>query len=155
MNTIEVDRARKRLDALFARGKSLLGDPELQSHWSRYLCVLISGFLEVSIQTLYTEYAKDKASPRIANFVQAHVTDFKNPNMEKVLNIARSFSPDWADTLETATQDKIKASIDSIVAVRHLIAHGKSVGMSFSNVSQYYGDAVALIELIEEQCKKG
>jgi hypothetical protein len=46
MNTAKIDSARKRLDEAFEKGKAFMTEPELQSHWSRYLCVLVSGFLE-------------------------------------------------------------------------------------------------------------
>jgi hypothetical protein len=71
--------------------------------------------------------------------------------MERILEITRFFSSQWADDLALATQDRIKTSVDSIVAVRHAISHGRSVGISFSIISQYYGDAVKLVDLIEKQ----
>jgi hypothetical protein len=154
MNTAAIDQYRKRLDFLFEKGRELLSDPELQSHWSRYLCVLVSGFLETSLQTLYYEYAKQKAAPFVANYVDAQIGRFQNPNMDRILALTNSFSPDWAVGLRTATDGEIKDSIDSIVANRHKIAHGESVGISFSRISQYYKDARRVVSLIETQLRQ-
>ena len=48
MNTAEVHRSRTRVDAAFEAGKSLLENPDLQGHWARYLCILVSGYLDES-----------------------------------------------------------------------------------------------------------
>src|SRR5437667_2219429 len=153
MNTTEVHRAKSRVDTAFEIGKSLLESPELQSHWARYLCILVSGYLETSIQTLYSEYAKENAIPPVASYVRAQLKGFFNPKMEKVLSVTRTFSSEWADALEEATTDQVKSSIDSVVAVRHQIAHGQNVGISYSIIRQYYNDAVELVRLIEDQCR--
>lgn len=111
MNTSAVDQSRKRLDFLFEKGRELLNDPELQSHWSRYLCVLVSGFLETSLQTLYYEYAKDKAAPFVANYVDVQIGRFQNPNMDRILALTQSFSPDWASALRNATDGELKTRL--------------------------------------------
>src|SRR5262249_6868094 len=136
------------------KGKSLSEDLELQSHWARYLCVLVSGYAEHSVRSLYTEYARDNASPAVAAYVQSQLKGFLNPKMENILTLSRLFKPEWAEELEGAVQEQIKASIDSVVNTRHHIAHGRSVGISFSIISQYYKDVLVLVRMIEEQCKK-
>ncbi len=151
MNTVEIDRYKKRLDYLFDRAKEFAGEPELQAHWSRYLCVLVSGFLEVAVQTLFTEYAKSKATPVVSNYVDAQVSRFQNPKMDKILELTRAFSSEWAEELDKATSGELKDAIDSIAANRHKIAHGESVGISLSRISRYYRDAVRVIDLIEAQ----
>jgi hypothetical protein len=151
MNTVEIDHYKKRLQHLFERAKEFAAEPELQSHWSRYLCVLVSGFLEVAVQTLFAEYAKGKATPSVSNFVDAQVSRFQNPKMERILELTRAFSPEWAEELDEATGGELKDAVDSIVANRHKIAHGESVGISLSRISQYYRDAVKVVNLIEAQ----
>ncbi len=61
MSLVEITRQRQRLDDLFQKAKNL-PDAEAQSHWSRYLCVLVSGFLENSVRITYTEYARKRAN---------------------------------------------------------------------------------------------
>ena len=46
MKNIEVIRYQQRLDDLFKKIVAFAEDIELQSHWARYLCILVSGFLE-------------------------------------------------------------------------------------------------------------
>lgn len=145
---------KQRLDNLFAQIKGVAGDPELQSHWAMYLCVLTSGFLETSVRQIYGLYASNKAAPNVANFVKDKLEGFQNPNMEKILELTRSFSQEWETRLRAATEGEIKDDVDSIVANRHNIAHGRSVGITYIRMKNYYDNALKLIDLIDEQCQR-
>lgn len=153
MKNIKVIRYQQRLDNLFSKIKLLpLDDFELQSHWARYLCILVSGFLETGIREIYTEYVNHKASPYIVNYVVNQLKSFQNPKMEKILQLTRCFSPEWEASLRSSTEGKLKDSIDSIVNIRHGIAHGEQTGITYHILFGYYKDAIKVMELIEEQC---
>src|SRR5438034_1192262 len=107
MRNIEIVRRQERLDALFKLPRSIQNDPELQAHWAKYLCVLVFSFIEFSVATLYSEYARNKSAPYVANFVDATLEDFRNPNVEKILAVTRAFSPQWADQLSLAIEGEI------------------------------------------------
>ena len=150
----EVLRYKQRLDNLIKRIDSFSGDEELHAHLVRYLCVIVCGFLEVSVPAIYKEYAQRKAIPYVANYVNRQLERFPSPNMEKILILTGAFSPEWRDKLEHVASEEIKGSIDSIVSNRRLIAHGRSVGITIGRMKRYYNDAVKLVKLIERQCNQ-
>lgn len=152
MKNIEIVRYKKQLDELFNKISALSEDLELQSHWSRYLCIRISGFLEVSVRAIYSQYAKDKAAPYVANYVQSQLKNFQNPNMEKIIQLTGFFDREWADTLKRDTEGELKDAIVSIVAVRNDIAHGGSGDITYVRIKDYYKRVVKVVELIEKQC---
>ena len=154
MSDKEILRYQRELDDLFEKVSSLNSDPEMQSHWAKYLCIRVSGFLEVAVSTIYKKYAKNKASPFVVNYVERQLSSFQNPKMEKILNITRSFNPKWAEDieLELSKNTEIKDSIDSIVEVRNKIAHGENIGITYSKMKGYYKNALKLVNLLEEQC---
>src|SRR4051812_14143455 len=92
MNNKEIIRHKQRIDSLFQKAKSMNEDPELLAHWSRYLCVLVSGFVEASIRHIFSEYSNKKSSQNIANFVSNRLRDFINPKMEKILDLIGEFN---------------------------------------------------------------
>ena len=152
MRTRELARRQQRLDSLFDKVGTLT-DLEVQAHWSRYLCVLVSGFIEVSIQEIYRQYARDRAGQNVANFVDGRLKDFRNPKMERILQTTRLFSVEWEQELRAFVEDgPLKDAIDSIVNNRNKIAHGDDVGITYVTVKQYYKNAVKVVEVIEEQC---
>ena len=151
MKNIEVVRYQQRLDVLFEKVKDI-SDLELQSHWARYLCILVSGYLETSVRAIYSEYTSKRADENVANYVSSRLGSFQSPRMGNILELTRAFSLQWAEELENATEGELKESVDSIVANRHNIAHGRDVGISYVTIREYYQNAVKVIELIEDQC---
>lgn len=145
---------KQKLDYLFEKVTAFSADTYLQSHWASYLCILVSGFLETSVRIIYREYAKDKATEQVANFVVRKLEDFQNPKMEKILQLTGLFSTEWANDLRIETEGELKDAVDSIANNRNKIAHGDSVGISYSQIKSYYERAIKVIELIENQCSK-
>jgi hypothetical protein len=144
---------RQKLDNLFEEIASFHGDPELEAHWAKYLCVLVSGFIETSVRSIYAAYARDKAAPYVTNFVESQLKNYSNLKMERILELSRYFSPEWERELRESTKDEPKDAVDSIVANKNSIAHGESIGLTYGRVKRYYGNVVGVIELIEHQCR--
>ena len=151
MSLVEITRQRQRLDDLFQKAKDL-PDAQIQSHWSRYLCVLVSGFLENSVRLTFTEYTRSRADKSVADFVEGRLQQFQNPKMGTILDLAGGYSREWRVRLESETKGRLAESVNSIVANRHKIAHGESVGLTLHTLFQYYGDAVKVVELLRKQC---
>ncbi len=151
MSLVEITRQRQRLDDLFQKAKTL-PDPELQSHWSRYLCVLVSGFLENSVRITYTEYARLRSDVSVADFVESRLRQFQNPKMGSILELAGGFSQEWRQRLDEGTSGQLAESVNSIVGNRHKIAHGESVALTLQTLVQYYGDALRVVDLLRQQC---
>lgn len=59
----EVGRLRQVLEDTFKRAEKVGGDTELQSDFARYLCVLVSGFLEKAVAELILEHARLSLRP--------------------------------------------------------------------------------------------
>ena len=153
MNSPQITSNKDRLDFLFTKIEDIPEDLELQAHWAKYLCVLVSGFLEKSVSLILKEYAERNSSPIITNFVEKKIGRFQNANMKKIMQLIMSFNSDWADTLEKELSGETKDSVDSIVANKNNIAHGVSVGITYAQIKKYYENSLVLIERIEEICR--
>jgi len=134
----EVARLQKRLDATFSRSPSSSADFEVQSDFAKYLCVLVSGFFENAIVALVLDYVERRSAPEVAVFVGRQLDRWTNPNSEKINTLFGSFNIDWRLALEGYLVDERKDSINSLVALRHKIAHGESVGTSLSQIKAHY-----------------
>lgn len=153
MNSLEVTSRQQRLDALFTKIASLNFDPEMESHWTRYLCILVSGFIEISVRIVYGEYAKRKASAT-SGYVMRQLNGFQNARMQKIYELAGAFNDDWRRELEKDTEGRLKEAVDSIVTNRHNIAHGRDVNLTFVDLRTYYKDAIKVLEMIDEKCNR-
>ncbi len=148
----DVVRSKQRLDNLFSKVSSLNYDPELQSHWARYLCVLVSGHLETSIKAIYIDYAKTKSGPAVANYVASSLQNLYNPNMNRLLNLASSFNPTWGEILKSQTEGQLADQVNTVVNNRNVIAHGGAQGLSFVRMKEYYESVLKVLEIIDKLC---
>jgi len=148
----EVIRLKQRLDATFKRVSDLDDDLELQSDFARYLCVLVSGYLETAVAELVLEHARNAGRPSLQRFVELKTRRFTNANAQRLKDLLGSFDTDWRGSLETLLVDDLKDAVDSIVGLRNRIAHGDSVGVTFQRVSDYYRRIQRVVERIADLC---
>lgn len=144
----EVSRLQKRLDSTFARMPTAFTDIEVQSDYAKYLCVLVSGFFENAIVALVLDFVDRRSSPEVSAFIERQLDHWTNPNTEKICTLLGSFGSDWRDLVTNFLVDERKASVNSLVALRHKIAHGESVGTSLSQVKAHYAIILEVIKFI-------
>ncbi len=149
---VPVLQEKQRLDNVFSLVGQMRLDEEVLSHWAKYLCVLTSGFVENSLRLILHDYAIKHANEIVASYVSARVEGLTNLNDERIAQLLGSFSPTWRDRfLETRSAEQ-KDAIDSVVANRHLIAHGRSVGLTLARMKRYYVEISQAVKIIDENC---
>jgi hypothetical protein len=154
MRPRDVVRYEDRLDALFAK-TGILQDDELRADWARYLCVLTCGYVEAAVCAIFSEFASKKSAPAIARFVHKKLEKFCSPKHGSIIALASVFSVEWAEQLRANTLGEIKDHVDSLVANRHLIAHGRDSNVTIARVSEWFGSAKKLVRALEAQCGLG
>jgi pantoate kinase len=154
MKNQEIVRQLQRLRALMKNAMAQTTDISLQSAWARFFCVLAAGLLENAISEIYTEYVVRVASPEAANYAVSRLARIQNPNTEKFVETAHAFSHSWGLALEFFVDvNGRKEAIDSIMAIRHQIVHGKNAGISYVRVVEYLNKAEEVLEFIENQVR--
>ncbi len=151
----EIARLQSRLDATFKRGGELFNsvpDLDTQSDFARYLCVLVAGFLEKAVAELVLEHSRNTGAPTLQSFVEANTKRFTNANSQKIADLLGSFSPDWRLKIEAVLTDESKDAVDSVIGLRHLIAHGGSAGITYRRMSEYYMRIQLVIDEIANLC---
>lgn len=148
----EVSRLQMVLDSTFDRAKKI-SDLETQSDFARYLCVLVAGFFEKAIAELLQEHSRQTGAPTLQRFVEANTRRFTNANSQKVADLLGSFSPDWRVEIETVLVDESKAAVDSVIGLRHTIAHGGSAGgVTYGRICNYYSRIQVVVDKIADLC---
>ena len=146
----DIDAQRRRLDTLFERARELSGDAEMQSHWAKYLCVLVCGFLENSVELCLLDYCRKRTDGNISNFVSSELRAFQNPKMGKILELFGAFSKTWEESLKRDSEGKISDAGNSIVTNRHMIAHGGKSDISMASLKYYYADVIRGVEIMRK-----
>lgn len=146
----EVDRLRRRLNATLQRAPGPTADIEAQSDFAKYFCVLVSGYLENAIVALALDVAQRRGAPEVALFVERHLDRWTNPTCERIEKLLGDFSPTWRIEAESFLVDERKAAVNSLVQLRHRIAHGDSVGTTLAQVKAYYATAEDVLTFIAD-----
>ena len=148
----EVRRLRQRLDATFKRVNLTPADTELQSDFSRYLCVLVSGYVETAVTELILEHSRNNSSPTIQMYVESRTQRLTNLNCERLEQLLGQFNPDWRAAIASILVDEKKDALNSVVSLRNKIAHGGSVGVTYQRISEYYNQIKPIIDLVADLC---
>ena len=150
----EVHVLRTRLRAAFARAKTLEGgDPEMVSDFAKYLCVLVSGFVETAVGELAVEHCRARSHKTVLSFSTSHLDRIQNLNAEKLTQFIRSFDSGWALRLVEFMEGQRKDALDSVIGLRNQIAHGQSVGLSLARITQYFDKVDELVVFVEKLMK--
>ena len=147
----EIFQEQQRLDNLFERVKDC-DDDEIKAHLSKYLCVLVSAFLENSMRTVVLKYAGAKSHNHVSNFVNSRVKNVTNLNEEKLKQLLGAFSSNWRIRFENDISNEQKAALDSVVNLKNHVAHGKPTTLSFVRVKNYYQNIRKVVEVVQEIC---
>jgi hypothetical protein len=148
----EVDRLRQVLDATFDRASRLLPEPELQSDFARYLCVLVSGFLEQAVQEFILEHTRRNASTRVLRYVESQLRRLTNIKAQRLVELFGTLDETWGTELESFVIDERKAAVDSVVELRNRISHGHHVDLTMNRVIGYYKGVKEVVDRIGAIC---
>lgn len=126
-------------------------DEEVKSSLIKLLCVRTAGLLEVFLKTRISNYANGKVPKEINHFMTTKFKDITNLKSSKFLDVLTSFSNEWADAFTDYLNDheQEKASLDSVIAQRHSIAHGQPSSINRSSMFQYYEDVNRIITYLD------
>jgi hypothetical protein len=146
----EVIRLQTRLDAAFSRATAAGADIETQSDLAKYLCILTCGYLESAIPELLTEVARKRGAPELSSYVSRSLDRWSTPNPQKIAQLLGSFKSEWRIAAEAFLVDRRKDQLDSLIALRHTLAHGGDAGTSLAYAKDYYANARAVVSFVAD-----
>ena len=149
----QVEGEKRRLDATFKRASGVKADPELLSDFARYLCVLVSGFLEQAVIELLLEHVRLRSHESIQRYVGQRLRRFTAANAKNITELLGSFDLDWQRDLESYLVDEYKDAVDSVVSLRHTVSHGRFAGVTMASVQHYYDRVKEVVDHIADLCK--
>jgi hypothetical protein len=149
----EVHRLQQKVDATFKRASAITDDLELLSDLARYLCVLVSGFLEQAVKELVLEHARKSATPAtVQRYVEGRLRGFTNARSGRLVELLGSFDPEWMNDLKGFLVDERKDAVDSVIALRNTISHGKHAGVTMTRIGTYYTRVREVVDYIAGIC---
>lgn len=115
---------RARLENL---AKKEPAEPDEQADWAKYLSVLVSGYLEQALKEILLEFADRHDASRLQNYIEATWPESRNMKVSNIKEILGHFDQVWVGKFDSWINcgDQYKSEINSLIASRNDIAHGK------------------------------
>ena len=135
-----------RIDDVFQRAVGFNDNPEIQADYARYLCVLVTGFLEQSVVRVILEYVDELGDPSLSRYVAETLRRPGSMQAQEILRLVGNFNENWKTELGEKLTTRHREAIGSVYASRHKIAHGEDVDLAYRQVR---GDYVLVLEAIE------
>lgn len=146
-----VEQYIKKLDSIIADADKISkDDDELRSHMAKYICIRVSGLMETFFKRQLANYLQGSTPKPVENFVNSRFKAFTSVNCKKISDTLGLFSEDWVIVFERDMTEAMRTSLDSIVANRHNLAHGKDQGITLKQVKDYYANVKDVIRLLEK-----
>jgi hypothetical protein len=142
----------QRLDETFKRVDAACLESEVLSDFARYLCVLVSGYLEKAVYELVLEHARKNGGRSLQRFVEHRTKRFTNANTQKLRDLLGDFDSEWGSRFETEIDAELKDGINAVVKLRNKISHGDSVGVTYRVIFDYYIRVKKVINYIADLC---
>ena len=155
MQNQEVSRQLQRLKSQWNLvSEKCNGDLELEAQWARYMCIRCAGFFEVAVREILSDYLSRTSSPASAKYGKQALKRSQNPNGEQIVQTLGSFDPLWRSKLEAHKYwlDGGRDAFDSVMSIRHTLAHGGDAGITLGTLSSYLEKALKVLEYIENLC---
>ena len=149
------------LDRLFNQASELEEqgevDDEVRAHFTQYLYVRTSGYLEFSIRKIMKEYMKIKVTPpEVERYVARNLDRWApGPRRSEILKLLGIFSEEWKLEVGNQIEQQMGHSLTSLVNNRNKIAHGEVEdlsNLSLSDLKDHFENAKKVVEIIDRQC---
>lgn len=139
---------RARLEGLAEKTPE---EPEEQADWAKYLCVLISGYLEQAFKEILLEFAGQHDANRLQNYIEGTWPESRNMKTANIREILNHFDQGWAASFDQwlAAGDQYKSEINSLIVSRNDIAHGKEANTTNVTLRSTRNRLRIVLELVE------
>jgi len=88
----------------------------------------------------------------VLTYTKSQLYKIQNANSGKIKALAKSFNPDWHDSLKYYMQEENRgAAINYILKDRHNIAHGRDSDITIAKLEGYLNKTVEVIKFIENE----
>ena len=127
-----------RLDAVFARAGRFADAPDVEADYARYLCILVTGFIEQAVERSISAYVDAQGDQRLSRYIATTFRQGRNMRAREILDIVGRFDENWRSQLNEKLTLRHREAIGSVYASRNKIARGEDVDLPYRQVRDDY-----------------
>ena len=146
----------QRLEERIVKARARASSPDLTDEDRAWLgemaAIWASGYLEAAFRDTLRQYVETRADSRVQRAMNRRLERFRNPRLGVILDLVGEFDTTWQEELRSFADGAVGESVNSIVALRHRIAHGRSDRVSIGTVGRYFDEARRLPRRLVKLC---
>jgi hypothetical protein len=147
---VTVATLRQRIAAVLDRATTIpFSELEIRSDYAKYLCVLLSGFIEAAVAEVAIQHCRQRSAPTVISYAAHQLSRLQNLRSDRLSNVLREFEPAWGSAVGAFLEGSHGAAVNSVVSLRNRIAHGETVTVSLSQVQDYHKLILEVVAQIE------
>ncbi len=122
---------------------------------TNYALIKVSGTIELVYRSIVADHFTQLSNEKINNYLDKNI---RNGSMgaqyEKMVELLGKFDEQWAENFknrvkERTDKDRLISATKSLTTSRNAFAHGNLSTATFSDIKQYYNDAIILINIFD------
>ena len=107
-------------------------------NYARYLCILVTGFIEQAVERSISAYVDAQGDQRLSRYIATTFRQGRNMRAREILDIVGRFDENWRSQLNEKLTLRHREAIGSVYASRNKIAHGEDVDLPYRQVRDDY-----------------
>lgn len=121
---------------------------------THYSLIRACGTIEYSFKTIIADFHQN-ISPQLSTYIDNKVrSNSCNPSYQNILSMLGDFDDNWKNNFKNQVnahpdKDRLLTSLNSLTANRNSLAHGHGSTVSFSDIKDYFDDAVQIISILD------
>ena len=135
---------------VFSRAYRFDHTPDVQADYARYLCVLVTGYLEKEVVRIIVDYVDALGNHSLSRYVSETLKRPGSMHAARILDLVKKFSVTWHNRLDQQLTLRHREAIGSLYASRNQIAHGEDVDLTYRQVQEDYKLAREVVGFVEE-----
>lgn len=148
----DIRSSRDRIDAQFKliEEHQQQADIRLLGLAANQMALRCAGLVERSVQLILAEYARQRATPQIARYVQKNAEWENSLNCEKIERLLSKFDSNWWPQIANQVDDESRFAVDSLKNIRDQLAHGNDNGTGLTSIRKYHIASCRLIDKLHD-----
>ena len=129
-------------------------DDRLGAHLGSYICVLLLGTIEYSVEELVSQRATSVGDEEVANYVVKVLGErFRNPDWGSISGLLGQFSEDYRRSWATRfpANEGVFEALSSIVTIKNQLAHQGTIALQVTlrDVQSYFERVSLAVDAFE------
>lgn len=136
-------REPDQLKAVFDRADRIASSTEswmdeVLADYARYLCILVMGFLERSVERVFQDYVDSLKDPKVSSYVGKKFQYERFMQVSDIRKIAGEFDENWKNRLNSEMTEEHRTAIGNLHSHRRNIAHGRDSDLTYRQLCEAY-----------------